>query len=337
MTRIVSYNILAGGYSLREKGARRTEQLLKIIRSAQPDVVGLPEAINQQVSGRMIVEDLADALGMQLIKGGKPSRTREYQTALLTRLPVVYTKNHDRPGVLARPLLEVCVEEENGQHLTIFVVHLSAAFNHGWAGGGIRMREMHEILQIMAPLRAAGKPHLLMGDFNSLAPKDAFTASALLKYVVAMDDKKRDATLNDGNPYLDSVVPPNLRMLRPLLRLISKSDFLCSFFDIAATFYAPRGCIRLLEAEYEDSFRYLHPMEQGYTCPAAAPAGRIDYIFMNKTMADRLNMCRVLTMGEDDLPGDQASDHLAITAEFGAGVVASVPASTLDNVTTTTH
>lgn len=75
-------------------------------------------------------------------------------------------------------------------------------------------------------------------------------------------------------------------------------------------------------------------MERGYTCPAAAPAGRIDYIFVHKIMADRLNACRVLTMGEDDFPGDQASDHLAIAAEFGAGVIASVPTSTLDNVIT---
>lgn len=331
MTRIVSYNILAGGYNMRENGGNRTEQLLKIIRSAQPDVVGLPEAINQQVSGRMVVDDLADALDMQLIKGGKPGSRREYQTALLTRLPVVSIKNHERPGLLARPLLEVCVEEADGQHLTIFVVHLSAAFNHGWAGAGIRAREVREILKIMEPLRTAGKPHLLMGDFNSLSPKDAFTASALLKYVVEMDIKRKNATLNDGNPYLDSVVPRQLRALHPVLRTIARSDFLCSFFDIAASFYAPRRCIHLLQQQYEDCFRHLHPMEQGFTCPAAAPAGRIDYIFGNQIMAERLAMCRVITTGEDNLSGDQASDHLALVAEFGAGVVADVPASAFDD------
>jgi endonuclease/exonuclease/phosphatase family metal-dependent hydrolase len=334
MTRIVSYNILAGGYNTREQGGGRTEQLLKIIRSAQPDVVGLPEAINQQVAGRMVIDDLADALDMQLIKGGKPTSRRDYQTALLTRLPIVYTKNHERPGVLARPLLEVCVEEANGQHLTIFVVHLSAAFNHGWAGAGIRAREVHEILKIMAPLRAAGEPHLLMGDFNSLSPNDAFTASALLKYVVGMDTKRKSATLNDGNPYLDSVVPRKLRVLHPLLRLIARNNFLCTLFDVAAAFYAPRGCIRLLLQEYKDCFRHLYPMEQGFTCPSAAPAGRIDYIFANKVMADRLTMFRVITLGEDDLAGDQASDHLALAAEFGAGVVADMPASTFDDAIT---
>jgi hypothetical protein len=42
-------------------------------------------------------------------------------------------------------------------------------------------------------------------------------------------------------------------------------------------------------------------------------------------------MFRVITLGEDDLAGDQASDHLALAAEFGAGVVADMPASTFDD------
>ncbi len=44
MTTIVSYNILAGGYNVRNNSTRRTEQLAAIIRSAQPDIVGLVEA-----------------------------------------------------------------------------------------------------------------------------------------------------------------------------------------------------------------------------------------------------------------------------------------------------
>ncbi|GCF06607.1 endonuclease/exonuclease/phosphatase family protein [Dictyobacter arantiisoli] len=325
MTRVVSYNILAGGYSFRERGAKRTEQLLKIIRSAQPDIVGLPEGINPQVPGPMVAAELAEALGMQLVPGGLPTSRQDYQTAFMTRLPIVSVKHYDRPGILARPLLEVCVEEENGQHLTIFVIHLSASFNRGRAGGHIRMREMQEILKIMEPLRLAGKPHLLMGDFNTLSPKDAFTASALLKYVVGLDVKRKDKTLNDGHPYLDSVVPPKLRIFNPLLHIVARTPFLLALFDLAASIYAPRGCIRLLTREYQDCFRRLHPSEQGFTCPAAAPAGRIDYIFANSVLAERLEMCRVLETGEDDLPGEQASDHLAITAEFGAGVIADQP------------
>lgn len=333
MTRIVSYNILAGGYSLRENGAKRTEQLLKIIRSANPEVVGFAEGINPQISGPLVVQELADALGMQLIKGAATGNRGDYQTALMTSLPVISVRNHTRPGILARPLLEVCVEEKNGQPLTIFVIHLSAAFNRRWAGNHIRMREMQEILQIMAPLRAEGKPHMLMGDFNSLAPKDAFTASALLRYVVRLDARRKNITLNDGHPHLNSVVPPKLRGLIPVLRLVAKSDVLCKLFDLAAYFYAPRGCIRLLEGQYTDCFRHLHPLEQGFTCPAAAPAGRIDYVFADPMMAERLEKCQVLIRGEDGLPGDHASDHLALAAEFGAGVVFNVPPTPpVDNV-----
>src|SRR5690349_14974445 len=129
MTRIVSYNILAGGYSLREDGARRTTQLTKMIRSVDPDVVGLVEATHPLLLQKpLVIEEIAEALDMQLIMGGDPAHNADYQLALLTRLPVIYTKIHTRPGILNKPLLEVCVEESNGQHLTIFVTHFHAAF-----------------------------------------------------------------------------------------------------------------------------------------------------------------------------------------------------------------
>ncbi len=320
MTRIVSYNILAGGYSLREKGARRVEQLVRIMRSANPDIVGVAEAIHpNMVQKPTVIEEIAETLGMQCIPGGEPTGCKDYQLALLTRLPVVYIKRHARPGIMARPLLEVCVEEANGEHLTVFVTHLSAAFNRGRGGGHIRMREVEEILRIMAPLRAEGKPHLLMGDFNSLAPGDPFKASFLLRYVVRLDRKKVNPKLADGHPHLNSVVPRRLRFLKPLLRTISDSDLLCRFFDAAAYFYAPRGCIRRLQAYYVDSFRRMYPHEWGFTCPASAPAGRIDYIFTSPALADRLTDCYVIVEGEG-LPGSHASDHLAIAAELGMRV-----------------
>ncbi|GCE04062.1 endonuclease/exonuclease/phosphatase family protein [Dictyobacter aurantiacus] len=332
MTRVVSYNILAGGYSLREKGAKRTEQLLKIIRSADPDIVGLPEALNPiKFEGLTVVEEMAQALGMQLIEGGQTGSNRDYRTALMTRLPILSVKNHVRPGVLTRPLLEVCVEERSGQQLTIFVIHLAASFNRRWAGNHIRMREVREILNILAPFRAEGKPHILMGDFNTLAPKDDFTASALLKYVMRLDTRRKNIALQDGHPHLDSVVPRRLRFLNPVFRAVGQSDLLCKLFDLAAYFYAPRGPIRLLKEHYIDCFRYLHPHEQGFTCPAAAPAGRIDYVFADPTLIGRLEMCHVMVEGEDGFLGEHASDHLAMAAEFGLLVAPGVPSTPADN------
>jgi endonuclease/exonuclease/phosphatase family metal-dependent hydrolase len=246
----------------------------------------------------------------------------------------VYTKSHSRPGILARPLLEVCVEEENGQHLTVFVSHLSAAFNRGRGGGGVRMREMREILNIMAPLREEGKPHLIMGDFNSMAPGEPFKASALLKYVVYLDARRRSSPhQHDGHPHLNSVVPRRLRFLKPALRVIAGSSFLSALFDTAAYFYAPRGCIRLLKEHYVDSFRHMHAKEEGFTCPASAPAGRIDYIFSSQTLAERLEDCYVIVEGEG-LPGSDASDHLAIAAAYRPVAPLAPPATELDDAVT---
>ncbi|MBV9229759.1 MAG: endonuclease/exonuclease/phosphatase family protein [Chloroflexi bacterium] len=321
MTRIVSYNILAGGYSLRENGASRAQQLTKIIRSVQPDIIGLVEATHPSIKEKpMVIEEIAEELGMQLTMGGDATHKHDYQLALLTRLPIVYTKIHPRPGLLTKPLLEVCVEEANGERLTVFVTHLSAAFNQGWAGAHIRTREVHEILRIMEPQRQQGIPHLLMGDFNSLAPDDNFKASSLLRYIVDLDQYRRDHKLVDGHPYMNGVVPPQLRFLKPILRTIPRSKILTTLFDAAASLYAPRGCIRVLrEAGYIDSYRHLHPDSLGFTCPASAPAGRIDYIFASPTLVQRLEACYEITEG-DGLPGDQASDHLAITATFGLPV-----------------
>jgi len=321
MTRIVSYNILAGGYNVREAGTRRSAQLIRMLDSVQPDVVGVVEAIHPKIKQTpTVLEEIAAGLKMQVVIGSE--RCKDYPLALLTRLPIVSTKIHECSGILARPLLEVCVEEESGEYLTVYVTHLSAAFNRRRAGGELRLREVAEILRITAPLREEGKPHLIMGDFNSLAPGDAFSASALLRYVIQLDQASGSMAY-DGHPNFRAVVPRRLRFLQPLLNLVASSDMLCSCFDIAAYLYAPRGCIRNLKRLYVDSYRQMHPHERGFTCPAALPAGRIDYIFASPSMASRLTDCDVLRVGEGGITGDQASDHLAIMANFGLRVTPS--------------
>lgn len=318
MTCIVSYNILAGGYNLRKPIGQRVDQLTKIIRSTQPDVVGLLEATNPLRQQRpLAIEELAEALGMQLVLDEEALHLRDYQSALLTRLPVVYTKIHARPGALARPLLEVCLEETNGQYFVVFVTHLSAAFSRGWAGSAIRRREIQEILRIMEPQREAGVRHVLLGDFNALAPGDPFKASHLLRYVVQLDRTRQQRQPYDGHPHLNFVVPEPLRFLNPLLRVIPRSALLSALFDAGASLYAPRSCIALLQdAHYVDCYRRVHQQAWGFTCPASAPAGRIDFIFASPEMAERLETCYVVTESEG-LPGKDASDHLAVAACFG--------------------
>ena len=303
MTRILSYNILVGGTG-------RVNQLAQVIASANPDVVGLVEATNVHV-----VEALAERLGMQYCISGTGKHQMDMQVALLSRFPIVRTQVH-KLSVLDKPVLEVGIEEADGGELTVFVAHLSAAFAHGRAGNGIRLREVREILPIMQTRQ--GTPHLLMGDFNSIAPGDRLQGSMLLRYLVEMDQRHAEKPKESiGHPYLNFVVPKRLRFLNPLLRTIPRSKLLCALFDEAGTLYAPHGSIRLLRnAGYVDSFRRMNPSDRGFTCPAAAPAGRIDYIFVSPELAERIEGCRVIS-GSDDVLAKEASDHLPVVADFG--------------------
>ena len=307
MTRILTYNILVGG-------ARRIDQITEMIRAAQPDVVGLVEATNPRV-----VIELAERLNMGYRMSGEAAHPMDWHIALLSRLPIVESHAHSRPGALSKPLLEVTVQEADGQKLTLFVTHLKAAFRNFRGGDGLRQREVREILRIMEAKQ--GMPHALMGDFNSLAPGDRLKGSRLLRYLVLQDEyRKRQPQESIGNPYLDFVVPPSLRFLDPLLRAIPRSSFLSALFDEAGSLYAARGSMRLLQrAGYVDSFRFANPRAWGFTCPAKAPAGRIDYILASPELAARLTDCYVLTEGNGTY-GYSASDHLPVVAEFGARV-----------------
>lgn len=306
MTRILSYNILVGG-------TRRIDFIEQMIRSVDPDVVGLVEAINPEV-----VKELARRLGMDYRTNASPNGSWRTSIALLSRLPITRSAVHTGDGVLNRPLLEVGLEEESGERLAVFVNHLTASFAVGRGGDGLRRKEVRAILNV---LRANREPHVLMGDFNALAPGDRFKASRLLSYLIEVDRRwKKRTPEHFGHPSLDGVVPPQLRFFNPLLRLIPRSRVLSALFDEAGSLYAPRTSIGLfMEAGYVDCFRYQNPRAWGFTCPAANPAGRIDYLFANPLLATRLRACRVVE-GNGNVSGKDASDHLPIMADFGAGI-----------------
>lgn len=278
-----------------------------------PDVVGLVEATNPNN-----VKELARRLGMEYRTNAAPDGSWKTSIALLSRLPIVSSEVYSRSGLITRPLLEVSLEEEHGERLTAFVAHLTASFSRGRGGESIRRKEVREILRIM---RANQGPHLLMGDFNELAPGDRSKISALLGYLVEQDRRMKEHSCeSNGQPTLNFVVPRPLRFLNPLLRLIPRSRALCALFDEAGSLYAPRGSIGLLrQAGYLDCFRYVNPRAWGFTCPAAAPAGRIDYVFANPLLATRLSACK-LVEGDEEVRGRDASDHLPVMVEFATGV-----------------
>lgn len=299
MTRILSYNILAGG-------ARRVDFIERMIKTAKPDVVGLVEALNGDV-----VRELARRLGMEYRTNASPDGSWKASLALLSRLPITRHAVHPAHGTISRPLLEVGLEDENGEPFTVFVNHLVAEFSKGRGGDGLRRKEVKAILEV---LRANREPHVLLGDFNALAPGDQLRVSRLIGYLVAVDQRykkmgRAHELVHNGNPSLDYVVPPPLRFLRPLLQVIPRSRVLSALCDEAGALYVPRASIALLrDAGYVDCFRHKNPRAWGFTCPAANPAGRIDYLFANPLLATRLSTCKVVE-GNDEVCGKDASDH----------------------------
>jgi endonuclease/exonuclease/phosphatase family metal-dependent hydrolase len=303
MTRALSYNILVGG-------KHRVDSLISIIKFCQPDVVGLIEAIDENV-----VEQLANNLDMEYRLSGRAKDEEGWQGAVLSRFPIISTRIHSNTIITKQPLLEVCIEEHDGQPLTIFVTHLTADFSRFWIANYKRRREVQELLRIMESKQ--GTKHLLMGDFNSIAPGERLQGSSFLQYVTDPGlyyQLKPDPSIKA--PDLNFVLPSALRVVKPLLEMVPRRKTLSTILDASSFLYAPRGGFRLLnKAGYVDCFRAMNPDKEGFTWPAPMPAGRVDFIFASSELAPYLSASGVLT--EDDEGSiREGSDHLPIFAEF---------------------
>lgn len=304
MTRVISYNILGGG-------THRVKELGALLQSSRPDIVGLIEAVDEQV-----VRELATDLGMQYCLSGRGADEEGLQVAVLSHLPLLAVKRHRNTILAKQPLLEVRVEEKHGEWLTVFVTHLTADFAKRGTASKARRQEIQEILRILGHHR--GTRHLLMGDFNSLAPRERLKGSFFLQYATKPDlyyQLKPDPSLKA--PDLDFVVPSAFHFINPLLKLVPESKVLSVLLDGVDAFYAPSGGIELLQkAGYVDCFRSLYPDQQGFTWPAPLPAGRVDFIFASPELAQGLLAAKVVLEGEG-ISATQASDHLPVFAEFG--------------------
>jgi endonuclease/exonuclease/phosphatase family metal-dependent hydrolase len=303
MTRILSYNILRGGTG-------RVDQLTRIIESTRAGVVGLVEAINP-----CVVEELAQRLEMPFFVSGQTRGEKRQHLAVLSRLPILEVQVHMYPGIFTRrSILEVCIEEAGEKQLTLFVVHLTSRFHEGQESNRIRRREVQEILRIAASKR--GFPHVILGDFNSVAPGEPVKGSSILRYFLGLRQARRKKST--------SFLPYGGRRIRRLLRwafferamqTIVRSKVLSMIVDLISPVYAQGGIDLLLKAGYVDCFRRMNPRSPGFTCFAALPAGRIDFIFASPELAQRLSNSQIVTGGEG-VSGAEASDHLAVCAEF---------------------
>lgn len=302
MTRIMTFNILIGG-------ASRLDQLTQMIRACDPDVVGLVEATDDRV-----VQKLAHNLHMHYRLSGR-FNGHIWQSAVLSRLPIITTKIDENPVLAKHPLLQVTVEESNARQLTIVVAHLTAAFSKGWRANAMRQREAQALLNAMSSIRE--KPHLVMGDFNSIAPGERIQIDSLVYYMThpSLYYQLHPETLV-GPPDLNFVLPSYLRPLKPILEMVPHSQFLRSLLNTLRFVYTPRGGIDvLLKAGYIDCFRLLNQQDEGFTWPAQMPSGRVDFIFASSELMSSIKKCSVVRLGIEEL-SKKASDHLPVIAEF---------------------
>ena len=147
--RILSYNIRRGG-------AGRELPLAAVIRSVNPDIVVFEEATKPDV-----VERLAAETGMNQwsARAGK-------SLAFMSRDPVT-TFAARQPAISRHAFLEIVPSTTSWR---VFGVHLSAV-HAAWT----ERRRLFELRALLRSVAASGKgPHVLIGDFNTVAPGDIF-------------------------------------------------------------------------------------------------------------------------------------------------------------------
>ncbi|MBJ7609609.1 MAG: endonuclease/exonuclease/phosphatase family protein [Candidatus Dormibacteraeota bacterium] len=321
--RLVTYNILLGG-------ARREDRITSVLARLDADVIALQEVSNPEFAAQ-----LARHLGMELIVGAASDGTG-INLAVLSRLPVSRWHNHTHRGRMLRSHLETVLLTggSNIAELHLHSVHLAARFGERNKGEARRRRELDALLSDIDASPA--HPHLIAGDFNSLAPGDGVEATAFFARMAELRRARvvvRKATglvaarsaeeqsdveaawLRAGiDPRLDVGIPTLPFVVYPLTSLLPRSEAVDRLLGRRIERWTVS---RLLDAEYTDCFRAMHPRAAGYTCATWMPAARIDYVFADPLMAGRLQRCEVVGGRRwPDREAAIASDHHPLVAEF---------------------
>ena len=152
--RILSYNILRGGVG-------REQLLAGVINHESPDIVVFQEATRPDVVERI-------AASTRMIVAGA---TRGRSLGFMSRVPIAEFK-WLRPRWSQHAFLEIVPD---GVGIRIFGVHLSAV-HAAWT----EARRVRELRALLHAIKAHDQTHhVLVGDFNTLAPNERLDVSKL--------------------------------------------------------------------------------------------------------------------------------------------------------------
>jgi exodeoxyribonuclease-3 len=155
-------------YNIRFGGRGREKPLAEVIRSTQPDLVVFQEAIDPDV-----IESLAEATGL-----AQWAARRAHSIGFISRVPIKHHQWH-YPAGAKHSFLEIVLEAGQAR---IFGLHLSAIFSK-WSERR-RAREIRALLKGIEHYQEGF--HVLVGDFNTLAPGERLDTSRMPAWIRAL-------------------------------------------------------------------------------------------------------------------------------------------------------
>ncbi len=159
--RITTYNI----HKCRGLDRRvRPRRIAEVIKETEPDIVALQEVVgmDQGELERNQVRFIAEELGFDYRIGeNRRLHGGAYGNAVLTRLPIVATQNHDitQRKYEPRGCLALTMALKGAQLLRVYNVHLGTGFFE-------RRYQVTKLLDLLGHHSSEGPPRLLLGDFN---------------------------------------------------------------------------------------------------------------------------------------------------------------------------
>jgi exodeoxyribonuclease III len=150
-------------YNIRFGGTGREHLLVDVLREINADALILTEASNSDV-----VTKLADKLGMQPVI----AHGRKTSLALLSRLPIEASNVFDVTG---RPLLEASLGVSPQMTIVLYGLHLPAHYLKR-----VELQRVQDLRTYFEFIRSrSSSPHVLLGDFNAIAPGDNLVRETL--------------------------------------------------------------------------------------------------------------------------------------------------------------
>ncbi len=158
--KLLSYNIRFGGRG-------REERLAEVIRRAAPDMV-----VFQEATDPFVIQKLSEATNLP-----NWAARSAHSVAYISRTAVRHHEWHALPGC-KHPFMEIVLE--GGAR--IFGLHLKARFSK-WSE---RQREF-EIRALLGKIEEHRRSfHLLVGDFNTLAPGEILDTRRMPRWIRAL-------------------------------------------------------------------------------------------------------------------------------------------------------